>query len=71
MGAKHGYAILNRNTGRHEYLKRLWNEKDEPGKEERFVYYSNYVPDGQRLLTAEDCRMRFNDGAVDSEGRYW
>ena len=35
VGAKHGYALLNRTTGKHEYLNRLWDETDGPGKEER------------------------------------
>lgn len=34
VGAKLGYAILNRNTGHLEYLKKVWDEA-EPGKEQR------------------------------------
>ncbi|MCJ1464336.1 hypothetical protein MMC07_002949, partial [Pseudocyphellaria aurata] len=50
VGAKHGYALLNRNTGQIMTLKKIWDERDGPGKEER---------------------MRLNDGAVDSSGRFW
>lgn len=35
VGAKHGYAILNRDTGKIDYLKKVWDERDGPGKEER------------------------------------
>lgn len=35
VGAKHGYALLDMKTGKHEYIKRLWDESDGPGKEER------------------------------------
>lgn len=35
VGAKHGYALLDIKTGKHEYIKRLWDESDGPGKEER------------------------------------
>ncbi|CAF9929859.1 hypothetical protein IMSHALPRED_008015 [Imshaugia aleurites] len=50
VGAKRGYAIMNRKTKKLEYIKKVWEERDGPGKDER---------------------MRFNDGVVDHEGRYW
>ncbi|KAL8995179.1 MAG: hypothetical protein Q9169_005038 [Polycauliona sp. 2 TL-2023] len=50
VGAKKGYAYYNRKSNKLEYIKKVWNESDGPGKEER---------------------MRCNDGAVDSAGRYW
>lgn len=36
VGAKHGYAILNRHTGQINDLKNFWDERDGPGKEERW-----------------------------------
>ncbi|KAL1999327.1 hypothetical protein VTN02DRAFT_4680 [Thermoascus thermophilus] len=50
VGAKHGFATVDRRTGELSYIRRVWDEQDGPGKEER---------------------MRFNDGAVDSHGRFW
>ncbi|KAL2216747.1 regucalcin like protein [Thermoascus aurantiacus ATCC 26904] len=50
VGAKHGFATVDLNTGELSYIRKVWNEQDGPGKEER---------------------MRFNDGAVDSHGRFW
>ncbi|KAK2761339.1 hypothetical protein FQN54_001861 [Arachnomyces sp. PD_36] len=51
VGAKHGFATVNHETGEFKYIKRVWNnEQDGEGREER---------------------MRFNDGAVDSRGRFW
>lgn len=35
VGAKYGYAILNRHTGRIDCLKKVWDEMDGPGKGER------------------------------------
>ncbi|MCJ1351529.1 MAG: hypothetical protein MMC33_001513 [Icmadophila ericetorum] len=50
VGAKYGYATLDRLTGRLEYVKKIWSEEDGPEKGKR---------------------MRFDDGAVDSQGRVW
>ncbi|KAJ5812020.1 hypothetical protein N7474_008321 [Penicillium riverlandense] len=50
VGAKYGFARLNRTTGSLSYIREVWDEQDGPGKAER---------------------MRFNDGAVDSHGRFW
>lgn len=51
FGGKHGYGLLSRKTGRYEYIKKFWNDKEvSQGKEKR---------------------MRANDGAVDSKGRFW
>lgn len=50
VGAKHGFALMQRSTGRLEYIKNVWDERDGPGK---------------------DRWMRMNDGAVDTNGRYW
>lgn len=47
VGGKHGIALLERKTGKYEYLKRFYD-------------------DGER-----DDRLRSNDGAVDSKGRFW
>lgn len=35
VGAKHGYALMNRKTKQLEYIKKVWESKDGPGKEER------------------------------------
>ncbi|KAJ5175174.1 Calcium homeostasis protein Regucalcin [Penicillium canariense] len=48
VGAKHGFARLNRTTGKLSYIAQPW-EQDGPKQE----------------------LMRFNDGAVDSHGRFW
>ncbi|RAH74150.1 SMP-30/gluconolactonase/LRE family protein [Aspergillus aculeatinus CBS 121060] len=45
--AKHGFALINRDTGELSYIRRAWDDPD------------------------RDHRMRFNDGAVDSHGRFW
>ncbi|CAI7564173.1 unnamed protein product [Penicillium pancosmium] len=50
VGAKCGFARLNRSTGKLTYIREAWGEEDGPGKAEV---------------------MRFNDGAVDSHGRFW
>lgn len=47
VGAKAGYAIVNKKTGELRYIKKFWDDQE---KEER---------------------MRANDGAVDSKGRFW
>lgn len=35
VGAKQGYAIMNWETKKLEYIKKVWEERDGPGKEER------------------------------------
>ncbi|KAL9016153.1 MAG: hypothetical protein Q9185_006485 [Variospora sp. 1 TL-2023] len=35
VGAKLGYAIFTRSSGKLEYIKKVWNERDGPGKAER------------------------------------
>lgn len=35
VGAKEGYAIMNRETKKLEYIKKVWEEQDGPGKNER------------------------------------
>ena len=35
VGAKHGYAIMNRNTKKLEYIKKVWEDQDGPGKDQR------------------------------------
>ena len=37
VGAKYGYAILNRKTGKHELIKEIWDERDDAEKGKRFV----------------------------------
>ncbi|KAE8152596.1 hypothetical protein BDV25DRAFT_150691 [Aspergillus avenaceus] len=47
VAAKHGYALLERDTGELSYISKAWDNPDKAH------------------------RMRFNDGAVDSHGRFW
>jgi len=47
VGAKYGYAKVNRKTGELRYVKKLWEDPEKAN------------------------RMRFNDGAVDTRGRFW
>ncbi|KAJ5130323.1 uncharacterized protein N7515_006362 [Penicillium bovifimosum] len=47
VGAKQGFARLDRTTGKLSYIRKVWEDE---GQVER---------------------MRFNDGAVDSHGRFW
>lgn len=35
VGAKLGYAIFNKSSKKLEYIKKIWDERDGPGKEER------------------------------------
>ncbi|KAL6716438.1 rRNA-processing protein cgr1 [Lecanora helva] len=50
VGAKNGFAFMDRKTKKLDYINKVWGEKDGLGKDER---------------------MRFNDGFVDPEGRYF
>ena len=36
VGAKYGYALLTRSNGELEYIKKVWDERDGPGKAERY-----------------------------------
>ncbi|KAK5110930.1 hypothetical protein LTR62_005468 [Meristemomyces frigidus] len=61
FGGKHGYGIMNRETGESRQLVAMWNEEErkedgggKPGKGK-----------------TREVRMRSNDGAVDAAGRYW
>lgn len=47
VAAQHGFALLDRHTGSHEYVRRVYSDVESA------------------------TRMRFNDGAVDSRGRFW
>ena len=35
VGAKSGYALLDRSSAELEYLKKVWDRHDGPGKEHR------------------------------------
>ena len=35
VGAKCGYALMQRSTGKLEYIKKVWDERDGAGKEQR------------------------------------
>jgi len=37
VGAKLGFAVLNRKTAKLTYVKKLWEDKDGPGRAERCV----------------------------------
>lgn len=75
VGAKHGYATVDRQTGELNYIKKMWNdEQDGQGREERYEDSpSIYSLCGEHCLVAHShlYRMRSNDGAVDSRGRFW
>ncbi|KAL9129594.1 MAG: hypothetical protein Q9217_001982 [Psora testacea] len=36
VGAKYGFAIMNHNTKALKYIKKVWEERDGPGKNERY-----------------------------------
>lgn len=61
FGGKLGYGIFTRATGETRWIKKMWN--DEERKED-----GGGKP-GQGRTREE--RMRSNDGAVDTKGRYW
>ncbi|KAF2717313.1 hypothetical protein K431DRAFT_255643 [Polychaeton citri CBS 116435] len=61
FGGKHGYGIMKRATGEVRWIKEHWGEeerKDDAGGKPGF---------GKN----KEERMRSNDGAVDSKGRFW
>ena len=61
FGGKKGYGIMNRQTGKTRYIKRMWNDIER-------------VDDGggkTGIGGSREHRMRSNDGAVDPLGRYW
>ena len=64
---------MNRNTKKFEYIKRVWEDRDGPGKDERCAtsYERCEIDLLGTLLIRWKLRMRFNDGVVDHEGRYW
>lgn len=37
VGAKYGYAIMNRNTKKLEYIMKVWEDRDGVGKDERYA----------------------------------
>lgn len=61
FGGKYGYGIMNRETGKARWIKKLWvdeeRQKDDGGK--------------PGIGSTREERMRGNDGAVDAKGRYW
>ena len=69
VGAKYGYALLARDTGEFEYIKRVWDERDGPDKPARQVHTIALL--SKKTLFSRRIRMRMNDGACDSQGRYW
>ena len=38
VGAKHGFATLNRTTGEMKYIRKYWEEEDGPEKSIRYVH---------------------------------
>ncbi|KAK3711698.1 rRNA-processing protein cgr1 [Vermiconidia calcicola] len=61
FGGKLGYGIMHRDTGKIRWIKKMWNDderKDDGGGK-------------PGVGKNREERMRSNDGAVDSEGRYW
>jgi sugar lactone lactonase YvrE len=65
-GAKDGITKFNVNSARHEYVAKFWNEDDGPDKAKEYVFEQKI-----KSLYSCTCRMRSNDGAADSEGRFW
>jgi sugar lactone lactonase YvrE len=65
-GAKDGITKFNVKSARHEYVVRFWNEDDGPNKAKEYDFEQN-----TESSCSHTCRMRSNDGAVDSEGRFW
>lgn len=61
FAGKHGYGLMKRETGEWRWIKKMWTDEerkeDDGGKA------------GGSLIKEE--RMRSNDGAVDTMGRYW
>lgn len=61
FGGKYGYGVMNRDTGDSRWIKKMWTDaermKGDGGKA------------GGSMIKEE--RMRSNDGAVDTMGRYW
>lgn len=41
MGAKHGYAIMDKKSKKLEYIKKVWDERDGPGKNDRSALFIN------------------------------
>ena len=61
FGGKLGYGIMNRDSGKTRWIKRMWND-------------SERVDDGggkPGIGRNREERMRSNDGAIDTMGRYW
>ena len=61
FGGKSGYGIMHRDTGKVRWVKMMWDEadrKDDGGGK-------------PGVGKNKEERMRSNDGAVDSMGRYW
>ena len=66
-GAKDGITKFNVQRGQHEYLAKFWNEGDGPDKAKEYVAKALM----KTSLLNSGGRMRSNDGAADSKGRYW
>ncbi len=62
VGAKYGFAIMNRNTKKLEYIKKVWEDRDGPGKDER---YANVLRGADR---PETLQMRRIPGCVSMAG---
>ena len=39
VGAKYGYALWTRETGKLEYIKKVWDERDGPDKHKRYFVF--------------------------------
>ena len=53
VGAKFGYAILNREDKKLKYLKELWDERDDPHKRHRYAKSHSCTRSRQHLSCAE------------------
>lgn len=44
VGAKHGYAIMNRKTKKLEYITKVWEKSDGEGKDKRYAVTATSSP---------------------------
>ena len=65
---KDGYTKFDPRTGDHEYLCNVWEGQHDAEKAGRF---GSSPPSRESTGKLIRHRMRMNDGAVDSQGRFW
>ncbi|PGH12492.1 hypothetical protein AJ79_04236 [Helicocarpus griseus UAMH5409] len=65
VAAKHGFAKVDRQTGQLTYIQRIFSDAN---GENMQIFLG--LQD-QQLTPLMSSRIRFNDGAIDSRGRFW